>query len=163
MRAVCSSSSHMASFPPGMQRTERLPLLFPRAFIGIAAGKERNISLRFLISLGLGIPKSAGECAGASNVRTRTRSQDERQREVSRDETHPHSRSMTSRALAIARHHIHRHPLSFSWIRQHVPTTHTRRSSHLLKSPQQISRRAHPPPQFVPLQPRPRSRLVPPT
>ena len=43
MRAACSSSSHMASFPPGMQRTERLPLLFPRALGGVAIGKERGI------------------------------------------------------------------------------------------------------------------------
>ena len=40
-----------------MQRTERLPLLFPRAFVGIAAGKERGISLCFLIFLRLRIPK----------------------------------------------------------------------------------------------------------
>ncbi len=51
-----------------MQRTERLPLLFPRAFVGVAAGKERGISLCFLVSLRLRIPK---ECAGASNVRIR--------------------------------------------------------------------------------------------
>jgi len=34
-----------------MQRTERLPLLFPRALVGVAAGKERGISLWFLFSL----------------------------------------------------------------------------------------------------------------
>jgi hypothetical protein len=31
-----------------MQRTERLPLLFPRTLGGVAVGKERGIGLRFL-------------------------------------------------------------------------------------------------------------------
>ena len=44
MRAACNSSSHMASFPPGMQRTERLPLLFPRVLGGVAIDKGRGIA-----------------------------------------------------------------------------------------------------------------------
>jgi hypothetical protein len=43
MSAVVSSSSHMASFPPGMQRMDRFPLLFPFVFGGVAASKERGI------------------------------------------------------------------------------------------------------------------------
>lgn len=43
MRAACNPSSHMASFPPGMQRMERLPLVFPAVFWGVAAGKECGI------------------------------------------------------------------------------------------------------------------------
>ncbi len=54
-----------------MQRTERFPLLFPRTLMGVAAGKERGISLCFLYSLLLRI-RNEWESASASNVRIRS-------------------------------------------------------------------------------------------
>lgn len=75
MRAACSSSSHMASFPPGMQRIERLPLVFPVVFWGVAAGNERGILQYPSWSLFFGrrCPRLSGEGPESFELETRSR------------------------------------------------------------------------------------------